>query len=120
MKVAISSRGQTLDSMMEPRFGRCSWFVVVDTGNGEHNAYSNEINLSAAQGAGIQAAQNVTHYGVEAVITGQCGPKAYKTLKVAGIKIFSGADGTVSEALEKLNGGLLEEAGEADVEGHWM
>jgi predicted Fe-Mo cluster-binding NifX family protein len=106
--------------MMEQRFGRCSWFVVVDTGNGEHNAYSNETNLSAAQGAGIQSAQNVTRYGVEAVITGHCGPKAYKTLKAAGIKIYSGADGTVSEALEKLKGGLLEEAGDADVEGHWM
>lgn len=119
LKVAVSARGQNLESMIDPRFGRCGWFVVADTVTGEYRAVSNEQNLNAAQGAGIQAANNASRQGVEAVITGHCGPKAFRTLSAAGIKVFSGAEGTVAEALGKLKNGELKEAEGADVEGHW-
>lgn len=120
MKVAITAQGKDLESKVDPRFGRCSWFIVADTETGEYRAVSNEQNLNSAQGAGIQAAENAGRQGVEAVITGHCGPKAFRTLSAAGIKVFSGARGTVAEALESFKSGRLKEAEGADVEGHWI
>jgi len=120
LKVAISAQGQNLESMVDLRFGRCTWFIVVNTDTGDYQAVSNNQNLNAAQGAGIQSAEKVSRYGVEAVITGHCGPKAFRTLNVAGVKIFTGAGGTVADTLENFKKGLLEEAKEADVEGHWI
>ncbi|MDD3653813.1 MAG: NifB/NifX family molybdenum-iron cluster-binding protein [Desulfotomaculaceae bacterium] len=119
MKIAISSQGKELESRVDQRFGRCSWFIVADTETGDYQAVSNDQNLSAAQGAGIQSAEIVSRQGVEAVVTGHCGPKAFRTLNVAGIKIFKGAEGTVADALEKFKSGALAEAQGADVEGHW-
>lgn len=120
MKVAVTSRGETLESRVDPMFGRCSWFVVADTESGKYRAVSNEQSFNAAQGAGIQAAEQASRQGVEAVITGHCGPKAFRTLSAAGIKVFSGTDGTVAEVLELFKGGKLKEATGADVEGHWL
>lgn len=120
MRVAITARGQDLESMVDPRFGRCSWFIVADTVTGKFRAVNNEQNLNAAQGAGIQAANNASRQGIEAVITGHCGPKAFRTLSAAGIKVYSGAEGTVAETLQKFKSGELKEADGADVEGHWM
>ncbi len=119
MKAAVTSSGQNLESHLDPRFGRCSWFIVADTETGEYRAVSNE-QINSVQGAGIQAAEKVSRLGVEAVITGHCGPKAFRALKAAGIKVYTGGQGTVAEVLDKLKRGLLEEATSADVEGHWM
>lgn len=120
MKVALTSQGPNLDSMMDQRFGRCKWFIVVDTETGEQQPVSNEQNLNVSQGAGIQLAGNISRHGVEALITGNCGPKAFKTLTAAGIKIFYCAGGTVAEALQKFKKGELTEAKEANVESHWV
>lgn len=120
MKVAVTARGKNLDSLVDPRFGRCSWFIVADTATGDYHAVSNEQNLNAAQGAGIQAAEKASSQGVEVVITGHCGPKAFRVFKAAGIKVFCGAKGTVAEAMGKFKSGVLKEADGADVEGHWM
>ncbi|MFZ5597407.1 MAG: NifB/NifX family molybdenum-iron cluster-binding protein [Bacillota bacterium] len=114
--MAITARGQSLESMADPRFGRCGWLIIVDTVTGEYRAVDNAQNLNASQGAGIQAANNVSRQGVEAVITGHCGPKAFRTLRAAGIKVFSGAGGTVAETLQKFKNGELKEADGADVE----
>jgi len=80
MKIAITSRDPGLDGTVDPRFGRASCFVVVDTETGAHETRRNTQNLNAAQGAGIQAAQAVAHMGAEAVLTGHVGPKAFSTL----------------------------------------
>ena len=120
MKVAITAQGKDLESLVDPRFGRCGWLIVADTETGEYRAVSNEQNLNAVQGAGIQAAENAGRQGVEAVITGHCGPKAFRTLNAAGIKVFTGARGTVAEALESFKSGSLKESDDADVEGHWL
>jgi len=119
VRIAVSTSGQDLESMVDARFGRCSYFLVADTETGECHAVSNGVNLNSAQGAGIQAAQKVSGQGVEAVITGHCGPKAFRVLRAAGIKVYSGGEGTAAQALEKFKQGLLEEAQTADVEGHW-
>jgi len=112
--------GQDLESKVDPRFGRANWFIVVNTKTGDYQVVSNEQNLNVGQGAGIQSAENISRYGVEAVITGNCGPKAFKTLGAAGIQVYCGAEGTVSEVLEKLKSGKLNVAAEANVQGHWI
>ena len=120
MKIAITSQGEQLQSPVDPRFGRAKWFIVIDTETGDFEAVDNKKNFDAAQGAGIQAARNAAELGVEAVVTGNVGPKAFTTLKAVGIRVHIGADGTVQEALDRFKAGSLEAAGGANVEGHWM
>jgi predicted Fe-Mo cluster-binding NifX family protein len=111
--------GKTLDSAVDPRFGRAAGFVLVDTDTGQHQAIDNSQNLSAPQGAGIQAAQTVSRHDADYVMTGHCGPKAFRALEAAGIKVVVGIDGTVEEAVEKLKAGAVKPSDDADVEGHW-
>ena len=120
MRVAITSQGTDLDSPVDPRFGRAKLFLIVDSETNEIEPVDNAQNLEAAQGAGIQAAQTVVNRGVGAVITGHCGPKAFRTLRAAGVEVVVGAEGTVAEALEKYENGELRSAERADVEGHWV
>lgn len=108
-----------MESKVDPRFGRAGWFLVVDTNTGAFKAVSNEQNINANQGAGIQAAEQVSRQEVSALITGNCGPKAFRTLKAAGIKVYYGVDGTVAEILEQFHKGTLSEASDANVESHW-
>ena len=120
MKVAITSQGKELSSPVDLRFGRAKYFIIADTDSGDFEAADNTQNLNAPQGAGIQSAQNIVNKGVEAVISGHCGPNAFRTLSAGGIKIVVGAEGTVAEALEKFKAGELKELEGADVEGHWV
>ena len=106
MKICITSTGPTLDSRIDPRFGRCQYFIIVDPDTLSFEAAENP-NLGAAGGAGIQAAQFISNTGVEAVITGQVGPNAFTTLQAAGIKILTGGSGTVEEVVEKYKKGHL-------------
>jgi len=119
MKVAVTSQGAELNSRIDPRFGRAEYFLVVDTETGEFSAHDNSQNLNAVQGAGIQAGRNVIDLGVEAVITGNVGPKAFATLQAGGVKVHIGAAGTVTDAIEKFKAGELECVNKANVEGHW-
>lgn len=120
MKVAVTSVGQDLESKVDPRFGRTNWFIVVDTETNQYQVINNEQILNASQGAGIQTAENISRHGVKALITGNCGPKAFRTLGAAGIRVYCDADGTVSEVLEKFKSGKLIQADGANVEGHWI
>ncbi len=119
MKIAISSSGTALDAPVDPRFGRAAKFILVDTDTGAFSVHDNTQNLNAAQGAGIQSGETVSRLGAEVVITGHCGPKAFRTLQAAGIKVAIGAKGTVAEAVEAFKKGELKAAESADVEGHW-
>ena len=119
MKIAITAQGQDLQSLVDPRFGRAQWFIIADLETGRFEAVNNEQNLNAVQGAGIQAAENLARHGASHLITGHCGPKAFRALTAAGIKIVVGAKGTVAEALEKFKRGELNTAEGPDVEGHW-
>ena len=118
--MAVTSMGQNMESKVDPRFGRANWFIVFDTETDEYRVVSNEQNLNAGQGAGIQSAEIISRSGVEALITGNCGPKAFRALGAAGIQVFCGAEGTVAEVLEKFKSGKLEKAAGANVEGHWV
>ncbi len=119
MKVAITSQGPDLDSQVDRRFDRAKGFVIVDTETEEFTSHDNSQNLNAAQGAGIQAARHVAELGVEALVTGNVGPKAFATLGAADIKVYIGAKGSVKDALEQFKAGQLQCASKANVEGHW-
>jgi predicted Fe-Mo cluster-binding NifX family protein len=119
MKIVVTSDGTSLDSRVDPRFGRAKHFVLVNTETGEASSHDNAQNLNAPQGAGIQAAQAVARLGAEAVLTGHVGPKAFTTLQAANIVVYTGVSGTVKEAIEHFKSGRLTPAAKADVEGHW-
>jgi len=120
MKVAVTAEDKSLDSPVDQRFGRAKLFLVVDTDSGMFTVQDNLQNLNAVQGAGIQAAKNVIDIGVSAVISGHIGPKAFSALQASEIKIYTGAQGSVREAIEDLKNGKLQSQDQADVEGRWM
>ena len=118
MKIGISSTGENLDAAVDQRFGRCRYFLIVDPESLEFEAISNEQAM-AAGGAGIQAAQTIAKTGVESIITGNIGPNAYQTLQAANIKIYTGAEGTVKEMIEKYKNGKLKATEGASVGSHF-
>ena len=107
MKVCISSSGNSLDSKMDPRFGRAAYFVIADTDTMEPEIIENSAAASGG-GAGITSGQLMVDKGVTAVITGNVGPNAMNVLKAANIEIYRGVDVSVKENIEKLKNGLLE------------
>ena len=119
MKIVITAEGPNMESRVDPRFGRAQYFLLVDSESGSFTAHDNAQNLNAAQGAGIQAAQNVVRLGAEAVLTGNVGPKAFATLQAGKVAIYTSTAGTVREALEQWRSGSLQPAGKATVQGHW-
>ena len=119
MKILVTASGETPESPVDPRFGRAAKFIVHDSETGEFLAVDNSQNLNAAQGAGIQAAQTVVDLGADVVLTGHCGPNAFRTLSVAGVQVVVGVEGTVAEAVERFKAGDIQPAEAPDVQGHW-
>ena len=120
MKIAITSSGTTLDDEVDPRFGRAKYFLIYNSETGVLHAVENSQNLNAAQGAGIQAGQLVAATGATALLTGNCGPKAFQVLGQAGIGVFVKVQGKVRQAINDWKAGTLTAAENANVEGHWM
>lgn len=108
MKICITSSGDNLDSTVDPRFGRCGYFIIVDPESLEFKAIPNP-NVSATGGAGIQSAQFVAKEGAEAVVTGSVGPNAFQALSSLKIKVFTGAAGTIKEVIQNYKEGKLKE-----------
>ncbi len=119
MKIAISSRGPELASEVDPRFGRASYILVIDTETSEFEALDNSANVNAFKGAGIQAATMVSDKGAEVLMTGYCGPKAFQVLEAAGIKVVNDASGTVSESVARFKAGKVNYSNSANAEAHW-
>jgi predicted Fe-Mo cluster-binding NifX family protein len=118
MKIAITTQGNDLNALVDPRLGRCRKFVLIDSESMEYNVIDNS-NATASGGAGIQTAQFLASQKVQAVITGNCGPNAFKTLNAAGIPVYVGADGSVNDALDAYKDGKLEQTAQANVGGHF-
>jgi predicted Fe-Mo cluster-binding NifX family protein len=119
MKIAVTSKGRELDSTVDPRFGRAAYILIVDTDSFAIEVLDNTENANAFKGAGIQAATQISDKGVQVLLTGYCGPNAFRTLKAAGIRVANDLSGTVKEAVTAFNEGRVSFADSANVEGHW-
>lgn len=119
MKIAITSKGRDINSDVDPRFGRAAYILVVDTGTLECEVIDNAQNVNAFKGAGIQAAASVSEKKAEVLLTGFCGPNAFKTLNAAGIKVANDAYGSVKDTVQAFKDGKFKYADDANVDGHW-
>ena len=117
MKVAVSVSGKDLDASIDQRFGRCAYFLIVETDDMSFEVFDNE-SAALGGGAGIQSAQFVASKGAKAVITGNCGPNAVKTLSAAGVEVFLGITGTIKEAVKKYKSGNIAPTEKANVSEH--
>jgi predicted Fe-Mo cluster-binding NifX family protein len=118
MKICVTATADSLDAHIDPRFGRCAYLIIVDSETMQFEAVPNSA-AGATGGAGIQAAQTIANKGVELLITGNVGPNAFGALSAAGIEIFTGASGTVKEAVEKFKRGEFNKTGAPTVGGHF-
>jgi predicted Fe-Mo cluster-binding NifX family protein len=118
MKIAVSVAGPTLDAEVDPRFGRCRYFIITDPDTLQFEVVDNADAMSSG-GAGISAAQSIAGKGVEAVLTGNCGPNAYQVLTPAGIKVITGVSGKVKDVIAKYKLGGYTAAQQANVPGHF-
>lgn len=117
MKIAISSSGQDLEAQLDPRFGRCRHFLIVDTDTMGFEVLDNE-NGALGGGAGIQSAQFVVSKGVKAVITGNCGPNAMQVISAAGVSVYTGQSGKVKDIVEAFKKRRLTAGTEPNVSAH--
>ena len=118
MKIAVSSSGKNLQSLVEPRFGRCPYFVIVDTDSMKNETVPN-LAVGSAHGAGVMAAQLVASKGVKVILTGNVGPNAYNALTASSIEIVTGVTGTVKDVVKKYNRGELKPTRKPTVRGHF-
>ncbi len=119
MKIAFTSSGNNMESNLDLRFGRAKKFIVVDLETNQWSVHNNEQNLNAVQGAGIQSADVIVKLGVDGVVTGNVGPKAFQVLSASRIKVFLCDEMPVSKALLKFRSGELKEISNANVQSHW-
>jgi len=118
MKIAVTATEPSLDGTVDPRFGRCPFFLVVETDDGSWEPVANP-NVTLGGGAGVQSAQLMAEKGVQFVLTGNCGPNAYQTLGAAGIGVIVGCAGRVADVVEQFKAGQLEPAGQPNVATHF-
>ncbi|HEX7363950.1 MAG TPA: NifB/NifX family molybdenum-iron cluster-binding protein [Dehalococcoidia bacterium] len=118
MKIAITATAGNLDAEIDPRFGRCRYFIIVDSDAMKPEVLDN-AGAMAGGGAGISAAQTIAGKGIEAVLTGNCGPNAYQVLSTAGIKVLTGVSGRVRQAIEDYKSGKLKASSQPNVPGHF-
>ena len=118
MKICVTAKAESLDAQIEARFGRCSFFVIVNTETMNYKAVSNTA-ANAMGGAGIQAAQTLVDKDVSVVLTGNIGPNAYRVLSAAGIRMVTGVTGTVKNAVKQYQKGTLPETTSPTVSGHF-
>ena len=114
MKVVVSSTGENLESQIDPRFGRCSFFIIIVTEDMSFESFNNE-SFALSGGAGIQSASFVVSKVVKAVLTGNCGPKAMQVFSTAGVDVFTGFSGMVKDAVEQFKKGGLNPTTKATV-----
>ena len=119
MKIAVTSQGTDLDAPVDQRFGRAAYIIVVDSENNDFQVIDNSSNVNAMKGAGIQAASNVVNSGAKVLLTGFCGPNAFKALQAGKVAVSNDASGTVKDAVKVYLDGKLPHADSANVDGHW-
>jgi len=118
MKIALSATAPGLDAEVDPRFGRCQYFIIVDPQSMEFEALDNS-NALASGGAGISTAQMIAGKGVEVVLMGNCGPNAYQTLSAAGVQVITGVSGRIKDAIEAFKAGKFQSSSQPNVGNHY-
>jgi len=118
MKLAISAMGSSLDAEVEPRFGRCPYFIIVDPETMQFEAVENSSAM-ASGGAGISTGQMIAGKGVKVVLTGNCGPNAYQVLSAAGIQVITGVSGKIRDAVDAYKAGQFQVTSQPTVEAHF-
>jgi predicted Fe-Mo cluster-binding NifX family protein len=118
MKIAITSTASDLDAAIDPRFGRCRYFIIIDPETMEFETLEN-AGAAAGGGAGIATAQGLAGKEIEAVLTGNCGPNAYAALGAAGIKLITGVTGNVRDAVNDYKSGKLKASSQPNVASHF-
>ncbi|MFC1994529.1 NifB/NifX family molybdenum-iron cluster-binding protein [Chloroflexota bacterium] len=117
MKIAVSATGLDLDAQVDPRFGRCRYFVIVDLETTKFEALENSGAMGSG-GVGVSVAQMIAGKGVESVITGNCGPNAHQALSAAGIKVITGITGNIQDAIGDYKSGNLQTSSKPNVSAH--
>jgi len=120
MKVAITAGGENLNSPVDRVFGRARFFVITDPDGGNVEFLENSQNVNAAQGAGIQAAQQIANKCIDVVLSGNVGPNAFRALDAVSIKVYQFESDvlTVRDALTALKEGRLQEVKAPTAKGH--
>jgi predicted Fe-Mo cluster-binding NifX family protein len=118
MKIAITATAPNLDADIDPRFGRCQYFVIADPDTMAFEALENS-GAMAGGGAGIATAQMIAGKSIEAVVTGNCGPNAYEVLAAAGIKVFTGVSGKLRDAIQSYKSGKFQASSQPNVTSHF-
>mgnify|MGYP000016465182 CR=1 FL=1 len=119
MKIAVTSTGTDLESDVDPRFGRAAYIIIVDSETLAFETLDNKENVNALKGAGIQTARMVSDKGAHVLLTGFCGPNAFKALKAVNIDVANDASGSVKDAVKAYLDGRLPLANEANAEAQW-
>jgi predicted Fe-Mo cluster-binding NifX family protein len=118
MKIAISATGRTLESEVDPRFGRCQYFIIIDAETMRFKVVKNKSKM-ATGGAGISTARMVTSEGVQAVLTGNCGPNAYRVLSAANIQVVTGVSGNVKDVVQDFKEEKYQPSSQPNVSAHF-
>jgi predicted Fe-Mo cluster-binding NifX family protein len=118
MKIALTASGPELSNPIDPRFGRCPYFIFIDPDTMKFEALENP-NVVSPSGAGIQAAQFVADKGAKVLLTGSCGPNAFQTLQAAGVDVIVGISGTVEDAVKQYKSGQFKATPQANVPSHF-
>jgi len=116
-RICVTSTGPTPDDLVDPRFGRCTYFIIFESAEGKHRAMENDAR-GLGNGAGIQAAQTIANLDVGTLLTGDVGPNAFRVLAAADIKVFRTGNVRVREALSEYMEGKLQEISSPTHPGH--
>lgn len=119
MKLAITASGEKLDSIVDPRFGRAAFIIIVDSETEEFTSIDNSENKNSLKGAGIQTASMICKLGAKVLLTGHCGPNAFKTCDAANIKVVNDVSGSIKDVIKDFNNDKFTYAKNSDVDGHW-
>jgi predicted Fe-Mo cluster-binding NifX family protein len=119
MKIAVTSKGTDMDAQVDPRFGRAAHILIVDSETFDFEVLDNKENVNALKGAGIQAASMVSNKAANVLLTGFCGPNAFKAMQAAKIGVANNAEGSVGDAVRAYIDGKLPLSDQPNVEGQW-
>ena len=118
MKICITSQGSDLEAQVDPRFGRCQYFVIVDTDTDETDVLENP-NKDGMGGVGVQSGQLMAEKQVKVVLTGNVGPNAFQTLQAGDIEVITGVSGKIKAAIEKYKKGEFKTTQGPSVDSHF-